>query len=210
MRTMNDVIAGQRADGNKDALDRRAGVRRNPVQHRAEFRFDGPECCFAVADQVHLVHGHNHVANAQQRRDVSVTPGLDEHALARVDEHHGRIGGRSAGGHVARVLLMPRRVRNDKLAPRRGEVTVSHIDRDALFALRAQPVGKQRKIDLARRCGSLPFDRAHLVFVDRLRVIEQPADERGFSVVHAAGRRKSQQVLSALLAQKLPNLKSRS
>ena len=59
----------------------------------------------------------------------------------------GQIGGGCAGGHVARVLFVPRRVGDDELAPRRGEIAVRDVDGDALLALGAQAVGQQRKID---------------------------------------------------------------
>ena len=162
-------------------------------------RLDGAEGRFVVADQVHLVDGDHDVAHAQQRRDVSMAARLDQHALAGVDQHHGGIGRGCAGGHVARVLLVARRVRNDELAARRGEVAIGNIDGDALLALGAQAVGEQRKIDLAGRGGSLAFNGAHLVFVDRLRVVEQAADERGLAVVDAAGGGEAQQIFLALL-----------
>ena len=44
---------------------------------------------------------------------------------------------------------MPRRVRQDEFALGRGEVAVGDVDGDALLAFRPQPVGQQRKIDLA-------------------------------------------------------------
>jgi hypothetical protein len=48
---------------------------------------------------------------------VAVAPGLGQHALARVDQDHRQVGGRRAGDHVARVLLVARRVGDDELAP---------------------------------------------------------------------------------------------
>jgi hypothetical protein len=133
------------------------------------------------------------VAHAQQRCDVCVAARLNQHAFAGVDQHHGGVGRGCAGGHVARVLLVAGRVGDDELAARRGEVAIGHVDGDALLALGAQAVGEQCKINLPWRGGSLAFDGAHLIFVDRLRVVEQAADERGLAVVHAARRRKAQQ-----------------
>ena len=139
----------------------------------------------------------------KQRCDIRMAARLDLHALAGVDQHNRGVGRRCAGGHVARVLLVAGRVRNNELAPRRREVAVRHIDRDALFALRAQAVGQQRKIDLAGRGGAFAFNRPHLVLVDRLRVVEQPPDERRLAVVHAARRGKAQQILLALLRKEI-------
>ncbi len=87
--------------------------------------------------------------NPEQRRDVSMSARLLNHALPRVHEHDGKVRGRSARDHVARVLHVSRRVGDDELAFRRGEVTICHVNRDALFALGAQTVGEIGEIDLA-------------------------------------------------------------
>ena len=88
----------------------------------------------------------------QQRGDERVAARLLEHALARVDQDEREVGGRRAGDHVARVLHVAGRVGDDELAPRRGEVAVGDVDRDALLALGAQAVGEQREV----RCSSSP------------------------------------------------------
>ena len=102
-----------------------------------------------VVDEVHLVHAHDEVRDAQQRGDVGVAPGLPADALARVDEHDRDVGRRGAGDHVARVLLVARRVGDDELAPRGLEVAVGDVDRDPLLALGAQAVGEQGEVDVA-------------------------------------------------------------
>jgi hypothetical protein len=108
--------------------------------------------------------------------------------MARIDQHDGKLRGGCAGGHVAGVLFVARRVGDDELAPRRGEIPVRHVDGDALLPLGAQAVGEQRKVQGAGRVVARGFANAgELVFVDRLRVEEEPADEGGFAVVHAAG-----------------------
>jgi hypothetical protein len=95
-----------------------------------------------------------------------VPAGLVAHAVARVDQQDGGIGGRRAGGHVARVLLVSRRIREDEFAPRGREVAIRHVDGDALLAFRLQPVGEQREIDRAR-CSRRRrrFHRSDLIFV---------------------------------------------
>jgi hypothetical protein len=70
---------------------------------------------------------------------------------AGVDQDDGDVARRRAGRHVARVLLVPGRVGDDELAPRRREVAVGDVDRDALLALGLEAVGQQREVDLARR-----------------------------------------------------------
>ena len=46
-----------------------------------------------------------------------MAPGLIEQTIARVDQQNREIGGRRAGGHVARVLLMTRRIRQNEPPP---------------------------------------------------------------------------------------------
>src|SRR5258707_390252 len=81
------------------------------------------------------------VPEAMQGSSVGMQARLHQYALARVDEHHGCIGSRCARSHIARVLLVPRRVGDDEFTPRRREVTIGDIDGDALFALGAEAVG---------------------------------------------------------------------
>ncbi len=107
------------------------------------------------ADEVDLVDGEHDVADAEQRGDDRMAPGLAQHALARIDQHDGEIGGRCAGRHVARVLFVAGRVGNDELALRRGEEAIGDIDGDALLALGLEAVDQQREIDVVARCAVL-------------------------------------------------------
>ena len=137
--------------------------------------------------EVHLVHAHHQVRDAQQRRDESVPARLLENALASVHEDQGEVGRGRAGDHVARVLLVAGRVGDDELAPRRVEVAVGHVDRDSLLALGAQAVREQREVHVAVAAtlrGLLHV--LELVLEDRLGVEEQPADQGRLAVVHGA------------------------
>jgi hypothetical protein len=69
--------------------------------------------------------------------------------LDRIDQHHGGVGARCGGDHVAGVLFVAGRVTDDELARFGVEVTVSHVDGDALLALGAQTVGQQSQVRLA-------------------------------------------------------------
>jgi hypothetical protein len=87
------------------------------------------------------------------------------------------------------------RVGDDELAPRRGEVAVGDVDGDALLALGLQPVGGEREVEpgeAAPRRGSL--ERRELVVGERVRVVQQPADERALAVVDAAGGGEDERV----------------
>jgi hypothetical protein len=65
-------------------------------------------------------------------------------------------------------------VGEDERAPRRGEVAVGDVDRDALLALGAQAVGQPREIEAP--VGAVEV--VELVGEDRLGVVEQAPDER--------------------------------
>jgi hypothetical protein len=79
------------------------------------------------------------------------------------------------------------RVGDDELAPGGVEVAVGDVDRDALLALGAQAVGQQGEVGVAvaAALGRL-LDVLELVLEDRLRVVQQPADERRLAVVDRA------------------------
>jgi hypothetical protein len=80
-------------------------------------------------------------------------------------------------------------VGEDELPPRRREVTVGDVDRDALLALGAQAVGQTREVELA-----VVVQVVELVGEDRLGVVEQAADQRRLAVVDGAGGRQAQQI----------------
>ncbi len=137
-------------------------------------------------------------------------PRLRQHAVARVDQDDRQVGGGGARRHVARVLLVPRRIGDDELAPRGGEITVSDIDGDSLLALGAQAVRKQRKIDgTSRPVYRSLGHRLQLIFIHVPRVVKKPADERGLTVVHAPGGGESQEILGLFLRQERFNVESR-
>ena len=158
----------------------------------------------AEIDQIDLVDREGDVADSEQRGDEGMTPCLLQHTLLRIDQDDRDIGGRGAGRHIARILLMTRRVGDDELALRCGKKAVCDIDRDALFALRLQAIDQQRKVDvvtgravllrIACYCGKL-------VLEDQLGIVEEPADQRGFAVINRAAGEKPQQRLVFLCCQ---------
>lgn len=146
------------------------------------------EALFRVADEIHLVDGKDEVADAHERADAGMAARLRQDALRRVDEDDGEVGERCAAGHVARVLLMARRIRADEAAVVRREVAVGDIDRDALLALREQSVQEQRVVDGTAAAADFRIEqqRFFLVGVDELGIVQEMADERGLAVVDAA------------------------
>jgi hypothetical protein len=148
--------------------------------------------------QIDLVHRHRDVTETEQRADVAVTAGLGQHALARVDEDHRGIRGGRSRGHVASVLLVTGRIRDDERPARRAEEPVRHVDRDALLAFGFEAVDEQREVDVLAGGAVLlavPLERGELVFQDELRVVEKPSDQGGLAVIHRAARQEAQQAL---------------
>ena len=157
-----------------------------------------------ILDQIHLVHRQHHVANAEQRRDVGVPARLRQQALARIDQHHRHVGGGSAGGHVAGVLLVSGTVGDDETALVCAEVAVGHVDGDALFALGVEAIEQQRVVDLLT-LRSMPLavarERGKLVVEQVLAFVQQPADQRALAVVDAATGNEAQARLGFVLRQ---------
>ena len=123
---------------------------------------------------------------------------LRQHALARVDQDHREVGGGGAGDHVARVLLVARRVGDDELALVGREEAVGHVDRDALLALGGEAVDQQREVEFAALRADflrVRLERRELVLEDHLRVVQQAADQRALAVVDAAAGDEPQQAL---------------
>ena len=193
VRATHHVVAVERGDRDEgDVGDLQA---RDPVGHLLE---DLVEDGLLVVDEVHLVDAHHEMGDAQQRGDVGVAAGLLRDPLARVDQHDREVGGRGAGDHVARVLLVARRVGDDELAPGGLEVAVGDVDRDPLLALGAQAVGEQRQVDVAVAAALGGLDHVlHLVLEDRLGVVQQPPDQGRLAVVDRARGRDPQQLVAA-------------
>ena len=129
---------------------------------------------------------------------------LREHALARVDEDERAIGGGCARHHVARVLLVARRVGDDVLARVGREEAIGDVDRDALLALGGETVEQQRKVELVALCAHaarVDLERRQLVLEQELRLVQQAADQRALAVVDAAARDEPQEALVLVLVE---------
>src|SRR4051812_32122456 len=186
LRALDHVVAVQRADRDElDALE--ADVR----SELADLPHGIVERLLGVADEVHLVDGHDHVANPQQRGDRGVAAALLGQPRAGVDEQQREVRGGGAGDHVARVLLVAGAVGEDEAPARRRERAVGDVDRDALLALGAQAVGEQREVEPV---DAALLDVRELVGEHGLGVIEQAADQRRLAVVDAAGGGEAQEV----------------
>src|SRR5882672_3672404 len=177
--------AGQRIEG-LELQGRGKGFELSPYFVKSSLR---------VAGEIHLVDEQHRLADSQQAGDVQMFFRLLEQPFRYIGEQEQRIGIARAGGHVARVLLVPRGIGDDELAPRRREVAVRHVDGDALLALGLQAVGEERQVELRRAASQRrPLHGRELVLLDRARVVQQPPDERALAVVDAAGGGESKRL----------------
>ncbi len=203
----HDVVAAQRRD--RDAGEVRQADRGGG---RAVFGLDLAEALLGVAGQVHLVDRQRHVPDAHGRNDVAVPPGLRQDPLARVGQDHRAVRGRGAGRHVPGVLLVAWRIGHDEAPPRRREVAVGDVDRDALLALGRQPVEKKRVVELLALRAEPPRVGGKLLQVvieEEPRLPEQPADQGRFAVVDAAAGDEAQQVDPLALPQPIVERRNR-
>ena len=114
-----DIVAVEGARGN-------AGDIRKP-ETGSEGQIVAPdalELALFPVDHIHFVDDNDDIANAEERDDLTVAPCLGEKTLARVDEQNRQVGGRGTNRHVAGVLLMAGRIRDDELTLARGEIAV--------------------------------------------------------------------------------------
>ena len=169
LRSGGDIVAAHRRQRDRgDAIDAQF------LGEGAVFGLDFLEPVAAEIDEVHLVDRQHHLANAEAMAQEAVAAGLGQHALARIDQDDGGIRGGRAGDHVARILFVARTICDDELARLGREEAIGDVDRDALFALRSEPVDQQREIELrpARaRSLAVGLQRLELVREDPAAVV---------------------------------------
>ena len=204
---LGDVVAPERGqrDGD-DVRDAELGC------EGAVLGVDRLEHLCGVVDQVELVHGEDDVADAEQRDQEAVPPGLGEDPLAGVDEDDGQLGGRRAGHHVARVLLVTRRVGHHELAPLGREEPVGDVDGDALLAFGRQAVDEQGEVEVvALRTDLLRvgLERGQMVLEDQLRLVEEAPDQGALAVVDRPAGDEAQQRLVLVVRRGRPRCRRR-
>ena len=119
---------------------------------------------------------------------------LRHQPLRRIDQDHSKIAVRRAGRHVARILLMTRRISDDEMAARCREITIGDVDGDALLALGLETVEQKREIDiLAGRTvlTGIALQRGHMIVEDQTLLIKQPPDQRRLSVINGTTGEKA-------------------
>ena len=119
-------------------------------------------------------------------------------ASTRITASFGR---RGAGDHVARVLLVSRRVGHDELAGLGREEPVGDVDGDALFAFGGEAIDQEREVELAALCADLlrvGFERGEVVLEDELGLVQEAPDQCALAVVDRAAGDETQQRLVLL------------
>ncbi|MNQ98050.1 hypothetical protein D3C85_1137240 [compost metagenome] len=137
------------------------------------------------------------MANAEQSDNAAVARRLGRHALDRIHQHDRCVAGRGAGGHVARILLMPRRIGDDEAAARRRHIAIGHVDGDALLALGLEPIQQQGVVQIGAvgaEAAGVAFQRRQLILGHLPRLEQQPPDQGRLAVVHGAAGQEAQQV----------------
>ncbi len=189
----DDVVALERGE-----RDERHVVEPDPLGELAVLLLDRGVHLGRVLHEVHLVDGHDHPLDAEQRDQEAVASGLGQHALAGVDQDHGDVGGRRPGHHVAGVLLVAGGVGHDELAALGREEAVGDIDRDALLAFGGQAVEQQSEVEvgaLRADLGRVGGEGGEVVFEDQVGLVQQAPDQRALAVVDTAARDEAQQAL---------------
>ncbi|MNY25343.1 hypothetical protein D3C86_1591190 [compost metagenome] len=142
------------------------------------------------------------MANAKQGDDAAVPRRLGRDTLDRIDQHDGRIASRGAGGHVARILLVSRRVGHDEAATRRRHIAIGHVNGDALLALGLQPVQQQGVVQVRpvrAETARVAFQRRQLILRHLARLEQQPPNQGRLAVIDRAAGQEPQQVTFRLL-----------
>ncbi len=113
-------------------------------------------------------------------------PRLLAHAFIRRDQQHRRIRAGRAGDHVFQELLVPRRVDDDVGSAGRLELDLRGVDRDVLLLLLEQRIEQEGVFKLHPLLAARRLDLLDLAVRQRLRVVENAADKRGFAVIDMA------------------------
>jgi len=136
-----------------------------------------------VADQVHLVHAHDHLPDAEHRQDVAVAPAVLAHAFLGVDHQHRGLGARGPRDHVLQELDVAGGVDDDVVARRALEEAARGVDRDPLVLLVRQRIQQERVFERLARPLAFALHRLQLPLGKRTGVCQQAPDDRALAVV---------------------------
>jgi len=176
-----DVIAIPGGD-----RDENLGFEPDGFEPRAVFLLDAAEAFLAVVFQVHFVHEHGDLADAQQVQEVTVPARVFLDAFVSVDQEEGGFGTGGAGDHVFQELLVAGGVNDDVLAFGGSEPDLRRVNGDILIALGLERVHEIGPLEGYAAAFGNGLELLELALGQRAGVMEQAADERGFAVVHVS------------------------
>ena len=106
------------------------------------------ESLFAEVHQIHFIDRNDQMLDPQQCGDKAVATRLIQHAFARIHQQNRQFTGRGPGRHVTGVLFVAWGIGNDKFALLSGEITIRHVNGNALLALSLKAVHQQGQVEL--------------------------------------------------------------
>ena len=153
-----------------------------------DFHTDFLKDLLVIPDQIHFIYGKYKIPDSHDRTDARMPSGLDQHAFRSVNQYYRQICRRRADCHISRILFVPRCIRNNKASYVSCKIAVGNIYRDALLPLFCQTIQKQRIIDGAASASRFgcKLERALLICIQQLRIVQDMTDQRGFSVIHTS------------------------
>jgi len=122
--------------------------------------------------------------------------------MTSVNQNDRQVGGRSAGRHVAGILLVAGGIGDDELALLGREKAISEIDGDLLFALGRKSVEQQREVEVFHRVGQLAgilTQRLDLIVEHQLGLEQQPAEQARLAVIDRTAGDEAQQALALVI-----------
>src|SRR4030095_12632829 len=96
---------------------------------------------------IELVDDDRNLRDAQQLQQVTVSARLLLHALLRIYDEQGGVGGGGAGDHIPDELPVARCVDQYVLAALGTEPDLGRINRDVLIAFRMHRIGEIRQLE---------------------------------------------------------------
>jgi hypothetical protein len=129
------------------------------------------------ADQVHFVHEHGDLPDAEQVQQITMEARLLLHAVAGVDQEQRGVGAGCAGDHVLDEFAVARRVDDDVVALGGLEPDLGGVDGDALVALGLEGVHQERPFERHAAPLAHRLDGLVLAVGQGSGVVEQAADQ---------------------------------
>ena len=139
---------------------------------------------FTILHQVHFVYQYVDLADAEQTEHIGVASGLFLHPFMGIHHQKRGLGAGGAGNHVLQKFLVPGGIDDDIIPFFRGELDSGRINGNALLLLFLKSI---QKIGILKGFSRVMGDFLHLFHLSQrqcLCIVEEPAQHRGFPVIH--------------------------